>query len=50
VNKAFKASNGKKYVADKNGKIVKGKKYTIGNKTYTTNKKGVIIKVTTKKK
>jgi hypothetical protein len=50
VNKAFKASNGKKYVADKNGKIVKGKKITIGNKTYTTNKKGVIIKVTTKKK
>jgi hypothetical protein len=50
VNKAFKASNGKKYVADKNGKIVKGKKYTIGNKTYTTNKKGVITKVTTKKK
>jgi hypothetical protein len=50
VNKAFKASNGKKYVADKNGKIVKGKKITIGNKIYTTNKKGVIIKVTTKKK
>jgi hypothetical protein len=49
VNKAFKASNGKKYVADKNGKIVKGKKITIGNKIYTTNKKGVIIKVTTKK-
>jgi hypothetical protein len=50
VNKAFKAADGKKYVADKNGKIVKGKKITIGNKTYTTNKKGVIIKVTTKKK
>jgi hypothetical protein len=50
VNKAFKASNGKKYVADKNGKIVKGKKITIGSKTYTTNKKGVITKVTTKKK
>jgi hypothetical protein len=49
VNKAFKASNGKKYVADKNGKIVKGKKITIGNKIYTTNKKGVIIKVTKKK-
>jgi hypothetical protein len=50
VNKVFKASDGKKYVASKSGTIVKGKKYTIGNKTYTTNKKGVIIKVTTKKK
>jgi hypothetical protein len=48
VNKAFTV-DGKKYVATKSGKIVKGGKYTIGNKTYTTNKKGVVIKVTTKK-